>query len=156
MTPGNVPFSVKIVAKVLGADLFRACGRSNQWTGRAMAAPLTFRRRRPVPWERALSQPDRLCTFKRSNNPKFAEKVEDVVGLYTPAQVTVVSFDEKSQIQALDRTQPNLPLKPGKCGTMTHGYRRNGSRFLNAAARAVPAGKAIPAILGNYDTDHTR
>jgi hypothetical protein len=65
-------------------------------------------------------QPHR--TFKRSNDPAFAEKVEDVVGLYMhpPAHAVVLSIDEKSQIQALDRTQPGLPLKPGRCGTMTH------------------------------------
>src|SRR5438270_859791 len=61
-------------------------------------------------------------TAKRSKDPAFAEKVEDIVGLYMhpPAHAVVLSIDEKSQIQALDRTQPGLPLKPGKCGTMTH------------------------------------
>jgi hypothetical protein len=67
-------------------------------------------------------QPHRWRTFKRSKDPAFAEKVEDIVGLYMhpPAHAVVLSIDEKSQIQALDRTQPGLPLKPGKCGTMTH------------------------------------
>ena len=123
-----------------------------------------------------------MRTFKRSNDPEFAEKVEDVVGLYMdpPAHAVVVSIDEKSQIQALDRTQPGLPLKPGKCGTMTHDYKRNGTttlfaalnvldgtvvgrcmpkhthkefiKFLNAVERAVPAGKVIHAIADNYAT----
>src|SRR6202045_4138525 len=127
-------------------------------------------------------QPHRLRTFKRSNDPKFAEKVEDVVGLYMdpPAHAVVVSIDEKSQIQALDRTQPGLPLKPGKCGTMTHDYKRNGTttlfaalnildgtvigrcmnkhrhqefiRFLNSVDRAVPSGKLIHAVIDNYAT----
>jgi hypothetical protein len=65
----------------------------------------------------------------------FAEKVEDIVGLYMdpPMHTVVLSIDEKSQIQALDRTQPGLPLKPGKCGTMTHDYKRNGVTTLFAA-----------------------
>jgi hypothetical protein len=114
-----------------------------------------------------------LRTFKRSNDPKFAEKVEDVVGLYMdpPAHAVVISIDEKSQIQALDRTQPGLPLKPGKSGTMTHDYKRDGTttlfaalnildgtvvghcmpkhthkefiKFLNAVERAVPTGIGI-------------
>jgi hypothetical protein len=72
-------------------------------------------------WEAHRLQPHRIRTFKRSNDPEFAEKVEDIVGLYMdpPKHAVVVSIDEKSQIQALDRTQPGLPLKPGKCGTMT-------------------------------------
>ena len=66
-------------------------------------------------------QPHRLRTFKRSRDPNFEAKLTDIVGLYMnpPAHAIVLSLDEKSQIQALDRTQPGLPLKPGKCGTMT-------------------------------------
>jgi hypothetical protein len=88
-------------------------------------------------------QPHRLRTFKRSNNPAFAEKVADIVGLYMhpPACPVVLSIDEKSQIQALDRTQPRLPLKPGKCGTMTHDYKRHGTTTLFAA---VPSSTTIP------------
>src|SRR3954469_10446469 len=80
-------------------------------------------------------QPHRLRTFKHSKVPNFAEKVEDIVGLYMhpPAHAVVLSIDEKSQIQALDRTQPGLPLKPGKCGTMTHDYKRHGTTTLFAA-----------------------
>ena len=125
-------------------------------------------------------QPHRIRTFKRSNDPAFAEKVEDIVGLYMdpPSHAVVLSIDEKSQIQALDRTQPGLPMKPGKCGTMTHDYKRNGTttlfaalsvldgavigrnmqrhrhqefiRFLGAIERQVPAGKVIHVILDNY------
>ena len=117
-----------------------------------------------------------------SRDPAFAEKVEDVVGLYMapPCHAVVLSIDEKSQIQALDRTQPGLPLKPGKCATMTHDYKRNGTTtlfaalkvldgtvlgrcmdkhrhqefitFLNAVERAVPVGKVIHAVLDNYAT----
>ena len=125
-------------------------------------------------------QPHRIRTFKRSNDPAFAEKVEDIVGRYMdpPSHAVVLSIDEKSQIQALDRTQPGLPMKPGKCGTMTHDYKRNGTttlfaalsvldgavigrnmqrhrhqefiRFLGAIERQVPAGKVIHVILDNY------
>src|SRR3546814_13555998 len=66
--------------------------------------------------------------FKLSNDPQFVEKLRDVVGLYVdpPAHAIVLSLDEKSQIQALDRTQPGLPLKKGRAGTMTHDYKRHG------------------------------
>ena len=69
-------------------------------------------------------QPHRIRTFKRSKDPEFAAKLRDIVGLYMepPAHAIVLSIDEESQIQALDRSQPGLPLKPGKCGTMTHDY----------------------------------
>ena len=129
-------------------------------------------------------QPHRLRTFKRSNDPAFAAKVEDIVRLHIdpPCHAVVLSIDEESQIQALDRTQPGLPLKPGKCGTMTHDYKRNGTTalfaalntldgtvvgrcmprdthkefitFLKAVERAVPAGKVIHAVIDNYAT-HT-
>jgi hypothetical protein len=119
--------------------------------------------------------PHRIRTFKLSNDPKFAAKVRDIVGLYVdpPAHAVVLSVDEKSQIQALDRTQPGLPLKKGRAGTMTHDYKRNGTttlfaafdvlegkvigrcmqrhrhqefiRFLNAIEREVPAGKTVHA-----------
>ena len=120
--------------------------------------------------------------FKLSNDPQFAAKVRDIVGLYVdpPAHAVVLSVDEKSQIQALDRTQPGLPLKKGRCGTMTHDYKRNGTttlfaalnvmegkvigrcmqrhrhrhqefiRFLNTIEAAVPAGKLVHVILDNY------
>src|SRR5258708_23672159 len=79
--------------------------------------------------------PHRIRTFKLSNDPKFAEKVKDVVGLYVdpPAHAVVLSVDEKSQIQALDRTHPVLPMKPGRAGTMTHAYKRHGTTTLFAA-----------------------
>jgi len=79
--------------------------------------------------------PHRVRTFKLSTDPKFAEKLKDVVGLYVdpPAHAVVLSVDEKSQIQALDRTQPGLPMKPGRAGTMTHDYKRHGTTTLFAA-----------------------
>src|SRR6202043_1574628 len=74
-------------------------------------------------------------TFKLSRDPNFVAKVEDIVGLYLnpPDKALVLAVDEKSQIQALDRTQPGLPMKKGRCGTMTHDYKRNGTTTLFAA-----------------------
>ena len=133
-------------------------------------------------WRSHGLQPHRWRLFKLSNDPGFAEKVRDIVGLYMdpPAHAVVLSVDEKSQIQALDRTQPGLPMKKGRCGTMTHDYKRNGTttlfaalsvldgrvigrnmqrhrhqefiRFLNVIERDIPAGKMIHAILDNYAT----
>src|SRR6187431_2867205 len=130
-------------------------------------------------WRAHKLQPHRLRTFKRSRDASFAAKLTDIVGLYVdpPAHAVVLSIDEKSQIQALDRTQPGLPIKPGKCATMTHDYKRNGTttlfaalnvldgtvlgrcmqrhrhqefiRFLNAAEAAVPAGKLSHGVLDN-------
>ena len=126
--------------------------------------------------------PHRVRTFKLSNDPKFADKLKDIVGLYVdpPQHAVVLSVDEKSQIQALDRTQPSLPMKPGRVGTMTHDYKRNGTttlfaalnvldgtvighsmkrhrhqefiRFLNTIEAQVPKRKAIHAIVDNYAT----
>jgi transposase len=86
-------------------------------------------------WREHGLKPHRVETFKLSNDPRFVEKLTDVVGLYLdpPEHAVVLSCDEKSQIQALDRTQPGLPLKPGRCGTMTHDYKRNGTTSLFAA-----------------------
>jgi transposase len=86
-------------------------------------------------WKRHGLKPHLTRTFKVSNDPLFAEKLEDIVGLYLnpPTNAVVFSADEKSQIQALDRTQPGLPLKKGRAGTMTHDYKRNGTTTLFAA-----------------------
>jgi hypothetical protein len=130
-------------------------GEVTHWTGRAMAkaAGISLRAVQRL-WKAHRLQPHRIRTFKRSNDPNFAEKVEDVVGLYMdpPAHAVVVSIDEKSQIQALDRTQPGLPLKPGKCGTMTHDRAssgpRAGSHHVHRSAQSsfVPA----PAVPGRH------
>jgi len=86
-------------------------------------------------WQSHNLRPHRVETFKISRDAKFLEKLTDVVGLYLnpPQQAMVLCVDEKSQIQALDRTQPGLPLKKGRCGTMTHDYKRNGTTTLFAA-----------------------
>ena len=131
-------------------------------------------------WRTPGLRPHQVRSFKLSSDPNFAATVEDIVGLYVapPAHAVVLSIDEKSQNQALDRTQPGLPIKPGRLGTMTHDYKRNGTttlfaalnvldgtvigqcmqrhrhqefiRFLNAIERTVPAGKVIHVILDNY------
>src|SRR5438093_443995 len=133
-------------------------------------------------WRAHKLQPHRLRTFKRSRDPSFAAKLTDIVGLYVdpPAHAVVLSIDEKSQIQALDRTRPGLPRKPGRCQTMTHDYKRHGTttlfaalsvldgtvigrcmqrhrhlefiRFLNAVERQVAADKTIHVVLDNYAT----
>jgi len=95
-------------------------------------------------WRAHELAPHRVRTFKLSRDPHFIEKLIDVVGLYLrpPEHALVLSVDEKSQIQALDRTQPSLPLKKGRCGTMTHDYKRNGTTTLFAALETA-SGKLI-------------
>ena len=95
-------------------------------------------------WQLHNLKPHLSQTFKLSRDPKFVEKLTDVVGLYLnpPEKVMVLCVDEKSQIQALDRTQPGLPMKKGRCGTMTHDYKRNGTTTLFAAL-SVLDGKVI-------------
>src|SRR6267154_2856314 len=89
-------------------------------------------------------KPHLVKTFKLSNDKRFAEKLEDVVGLYLspPENAIVLCCDEKSQVQALDRTQPGLPMKKGRCGTMTHDYKRNGTTTLFAALETLQ-GKVV-------------
>jgi transposase len=158
-------------------------GQTTHWTGRAMAkaAGVSLRSVQRV-WKAHRLAPHRVRTFKLSRDPGFVAKLRDVVGLYMhpPAHAVVLSVDEKSQIQALDRTQPGPPMKKGRAGTMTHDYERNGTttlsaarnvldgtvlsrcmqrhrhqefvRFLNAVEAAVPAGKLVHAVMDNYGT----
>jgi transposase len=95
-------------------------------------------------WQGHHLQPHRTKTFKLSRDVRFLEKMTDVVGLYLnpPEKALVLCVDEKSQIQALDRTQPGLQMKKGRCGTMTHDYKRNGTTTLFAALE-VAAGKVV-------------
>ncbi len=90
-------------------------------------------------WRSHQVKPHRVKRFKLSRDPRFLEKLTDVVGLYLnpPQQAMVLCVDEKSQIQALDRTQPGLPLKKGRCGTLTHDYKRNGTTTLFAALEVL-------------------
>lgn len=90
-------------------------------------------------WRSHQLKPHRVKRFKLSRDPRFLEKLTDVVGLYLnpPQEALVLCVDEKSQIQALDRTQPGLPLKKGRCGTMTHDYKRHGTTTLFAALEVL-------------------
>ncbi len=133
-------------------------------------------------WREHGLKPHRVETFKLSNDPQFVEKLQDIIGLYVspPEHAVVLSCDEKSQIQALDRTQPGLPMKRGRCGTMTHDYKRNGTtslfaalnildgtiisqcqrrhrhqewlKFLNLIKASVPLDKEVHLICDNYAT----
>jgi transposase len=102
-------------------------------------------------WRSHNLKPHRVKTFKLSRDPYFLEKLTDVVGLYLnpPEQAIVLCVDEKSQIQALDRTQPGLPMKKGRCGTLTHDYKRNGTTTLFAALE-LAQGK----VVGQCDQRH--
>ncbi len=93
-------------------------------------------------WRANGLKPHRVESFKVSNDPEFADKLEAIVGLYLnpPEHALVLCVDEKSQIQALDRTQPGLPLKRGRGATMTHDYKRNGTTTLFAALNTANAG----------------
>jgi transposase len=109
---------------------------ATHWSTRSMAkaAGLSEKSVRRI-WHQHGLKPHLARTFKVSNDPQFAEKLETIIGLYLnpPEHAIVLCADEKSQIQALDRTQPGLPLKKGRCGTMTHDYKRNGTATLFAA-----------------------
>jgi transposase len=102
-------------------------------------------------WRANGLKPHLIRTFKLSNDKRFIEKVTDVVGLYLnpPEHALVLCVDEKSQIQALDRTQPGLPLKKGRCGTMTHDYKRNGTTTLFAALN-VAEGRLIGTCMPRH------
>jgi transposase len=181
--PGKPPIAAETVARVVALTCTNPPHQATHWTGRAMAkaAGISLRSGQRI-WQAHQLQPHRIRTFKRSRDPQFADKLVDIVGLYVdpPAHAVVLSIDETSQIQALDRTQPGLPLKPGRCGTMTHDYKRHGTttlfaalnvldgtvigrcmqrhrheefiRFLNAVERDVPAGQLIEAVVDNYAT----
>lgn len=114
--------------------------QATHWSTRRMAAATGISERsvRRI-WRQHGLKPHFTRTFKISRDPAFAEKVEAIVGLYLnpPEHALVLCVDEKSQIQALDRTQPGLPLKRGRCGTMTHDYKRNGTATLFAALNTL-------------------
>jgi transposase len=181
--PGKAPLPPETVQRVLDLALGPPAGEATHWTGRmlARAANVSLRSVQRILEAHRLA-PHRIRTFKLSNDVTFADKLRDIVGLYVdpPAHAVVLSVDEKSQIQALDRTQPGLPMKKGRAGTMTHDYKRNGTttlfaalnvldgtvigrnmqrhrhqefiRFLNAVEAQVPVGKLIHAIVDNYAT----
>ncbi|NYZ70222.1 IS630 family transposase, partial [Endozoicomonas sp. SM1973] len=124
------------IQKVLTLTTERIPHESTHWSVQLMSkyAEISTWQVRQI-WKAFDLKPHRIKTFKISNDPDFAEKVVDIVGLYMnpPTNAVVLSVDEKSQIQALDRTQPGLPLSPGKIGSRTHDYKRNGTVCLYTA-----------------------
>lgn len=171
------------VQAVIEATLSTKPPGATHWSVRSMAktqgiSPAAVQRI----WSAHGLKPHLVRTFKLSRDPKFLEKLRDVVGIYLnpPEHALVFSFDEKSQIQALDRTQPGLPLKKGRAGTQTHDYKRNGTttlfaalnlldgtvigecmprhrhqeflRFLNRLDRETPRDRPLHLILDNYQT----
>ena len=148
--PGRKPLSVRKIKQVVSLTLNEKPLNATHWSVRTMAA-----RAKIAPssvqkiWKAHGLKPHLTRTFKLSRDPNFVAKVEDVVGLYLnpPDKALVLSVDEKSQIQALDRTQPGLPMKKGRCGTMTHDYKRNGTTTLFAALNMLDGtviGKCLP------------
>jgi DDE superfamily endonuclease/Homeodomain-like domain len=175
------PLPPAIAERVVALTLGPPPGETTHWTTRATAAQvgISVSSVQRI-WRAHGLQPHRLPQFKLSNDPHFAAELHEIVGPHVdpPAHAVVLSVDEKSQIQALDRAQPGLPLKRGRCGTMTHDYKRHGTntlfatfdvleghvigrcmqrhrhqefiRFLGAIEAEVPAGKLIHVILDNY------
>jgi transposase len=171
------------VEEIVRLTLHETPPGETHWSCRTMAeragvSHMTVRRI----WAARGLKPHRLETFKLSGDLQFEEKLVDVVGLYMnpPENAIVLCVDEKSQIQALDRTQPSLPIKPGRAGTMTHDYKRNGTttlfaaldvlsgrvigeclprhrnseflKFLKTIDREVPDGLNVHLVLDNYAT----
>lgn len=179
--PGTAPLGDRVAERVVALTLGDPPGERTHWTAAMMAAVsgISVSSVQRI-WRAHGLQPHRMRQFKLSNDPQFAAKLKDIVGLYVdpPAHAIVLSFDEKSQIQALDRTQPGLPMKKGRLGTMTHDYKRHGTttlfaalnvldgsvigqcmqrhrhqefiRFLNVIEARVPAGKIVHVVLDNY------
>lgn len=182
--PSRVPpLGDDVAERVVALTLKDPPHEATHWTAAAMAKATGISESsvRRI-WRAHGLAPHRMRQFKLSNDPDFVTKLRDIVGLYVkpPAHAVVLSVDEKSQIQALDRTQPGLPLKKGRAGTLTHDYKRHGTttlfaalsvldgsvigqnmqrhrhqefiRFLNEIERQIPAGKVIHVILDNYST----
>ena len=180
--PSRIPLLGANVAKrVVALTLTNPPGETTHWTGAMMAkaSGISVSAVQRI-WRAHGLRPHKVQQFKLSSDPKFVDKLRDVVGLYVdpPAHAIVLSVDEKSQIQALDRTQPGLPMKKGRAGTMTHDYKRHGTttlfaalnvldgtvigrnmqrhrhqefiRFLNAVDAEVPTAKLVHVILDNY------
>ncbi len=175
------PLPPDVAERVVALTLTDPPVEATHWTASMMAAVVSISETaiRRI-WRSHGLQPHRYRQFKLSSDPNFIGKLRDVVGLYVdpPAHAIVLSVDEKSQIQALDRTQPGLPMKKGRLGTMTHDYKRNGTttlfaalnvldgtvigrnmqrhrhqefiRFLNVINAQVPSEKAVHIILDNY------
>src|SRR5512132_2500071 len=177
------PLQQTIIDRVIALTATEPPHQATHWTAAAMAKAtgISVSSVQRI-WRAHKLQPHRVRSFKLSTDPQFAARLRDIAGLYIdpPAHAVVLSVDEKSQIQALDRTQPGLPLKNGRCATMTHDYKRHGTttlfaaldvlegkvigrcmqrhrhqefiRFLNGIEATVPVGKVVHVILDNYAT----
>jgi len=183
---GRKPLACEKEAEIIEWTLQRKPKGQTHWSSRTLAKALGVGSTTVLNvWHKHGLKPYRTKTFKLSNDPHFVEKVRDVVGLYMnpPEKALVLSVDEKSQIQALDRTQPSLPMKKGRCGTMTHDYKRHGTttlfaalnvldgcvigqclsrhrqdeflRFLRTIDRETPKDMDVHMILDNYQTHKT-
>jgi transposase len=143
--PRRKPLTAEKIAEVVHMTLHTKPPNATHWSIRTMgvAAGLSPSSIQRI-WSAHGLKPHLVKTFKLSRDPNFAAKVQDVVGLYLdpPERALVLSVDEKSQIQALDRTQPGLPMKKGRAGTWTHDYKRHGVTTLFAALD-VATGKVI-------------
>ena len=179
--PGRTPTICR--ASLIDKTTRSIPSNATQWSTRTMAREMGISKASVSRiWRASGLKPHRVESFKVSNDPQFAEKLEAIVGLYLnpPEHALVLSVDEKSQIQALDRTQPGLPMKKGRGATMTHDYKRNGTttlfaaldtatgevyglcqqrhrhqewlHFLRMIDQTVPAGKEIYLICDNYAT----
>ena len=139
------PLAASVIEKVVHMTLHEKPPAATHWSARrlAKAAGISHTSVQRI-WSAHGLKPHLVKTFKLSNDKRFVEKVQDVVGLYLdpPDKAIVFAVDEKSQIQALDRTQPGLPMKKGRAGTMTHDYKRNGTTTLFAALD-VATGRVI-------------
>ena len=139
--PGRTPsVTAEVESRIVDKTLHSRPITATHWSTRTLAAqmgvgPTTVRR----VWRRNGLKPHQQGTFKLSRDPRFEDKLLDVVGLYLnpPERALVLSCDEKSQIQALNRTQPGLPMKAGRCGTATHDYKRHGTTTLFAALNTI-------------------
>jgi transposase len=173
----------ELVKRIVETTLHSTPADATHWSTRTLAAQLKVSHMTVARvWEAHGLQPHRVRTFKLSRDKQFVEKLNDVVGLYLnpPDRALVLCVDEKSQVQALDRTQPGLPMKKGRCGTMTHDYERHGTtclfaalnvldgtvigscyprhrheeflKFLRQINRETPADQELHLILDNYGT----
>ena len=150
--PGKKPIADDIKLKVIEKTVKERPANATHWSVRTMAAEIGISHTSVQRiWNEHGLKPHLARTFKVSNDPDFAKKVADIVGLYLdpPEKALVLAVDEKSQIQALDRTQPGLPMKKGRAGTMTHDYKRHGTTTLFAALN-VATGKVLGECLPRH------
>ena len=150
---GRPPMAREVMAsKIIEWTTQHKPDNATHWSTRTLAEALGASRNMVNRvWQANNLKPHLSRTFKVSNDPQFVQKVVDVVGLYLnpPEHALVLCVDEKSQIQALDRTQPGLPIKKGRCGTMTHDYKRNGTTTLFAALE-MAQGKLIGTCMPRH------